>query len=241
MSSLASHTVEPALGRRPRDASGFEMFHDGDTGLVHVVAHRLLDRDEHDRGHQLLGAWLANHSVSGSEGVHLHWHMMVFELAVGKWHEAHQRFMHEIQPAALGNDAFTDVPAALWRLRLAAQRPVRLPWATARTSALRGLTCGNGPYVTLHHLLALAGAGDAASIVRWVELDSHERPLLTAMAEGLRRYAAGNYAKAAAFLTPASRQVSELGGSRAQNQLFAWIADDAARRADAMPLSRRAA
>ena len=83
----------------------------------------------------------------------------------------------------------------------------------------------SSPYVELHHLLALAGAGDGSSITRWRgtrarDASSLSDHVLSRMAEGLGAFAAQDYSRAAVTLTATAPQVSRLGGSRAQNELF---------------------
>jgi hypothetical protein len=219
-----------------RDSSGFEIFSAGATGVAHDIAHQMLDKGEHEAGYQMLGAWLDAHDGQGSEWVHMQWHMGVFELALGYWDAAFARFHAEILPAAVdGEDALTDAPAMLWRLALAAPRSVELPWEAVRRRALESMERPSDPYVELHHLLALAGAGDLDGLDRWLsrrdsDEPSHPRRLVTRMAVALRAYAAGDYARAGWELAETVPDLSEVGGSRAQNELFADIEKDCWRR-----------
>lgn len=211
-----------------RDVSGFGVFSHGDAGEAHVVAHRMLDEARYELGHRLLGAWLGQHEGAGSDWTHLQWHMAVFEIAVGKWEAALTRFETHILPVATHtNDALTDAPALLWRLELTAPRPVSLAWEPVRDTALRRLTRPSTPYVELHCLLALAGAGDVDGLDRWLRskpaTDDPQTKLLAQMGVGLRAFAARDFEIAAAVLATAVPNVSLLGGSHAQNQLFEEI------------------
>jgi hypothetical protein len=212
-----------------RDASGFEIFSSGAAGVAHDIAHQMLDKGEHELGHQTLGAWLDAHEGAGSEWIHLHWHMGVFEIALGYWHAAYERFRAQILPAALGTeDALTDAPAMLWRLALAAPCAVDLPWEPVRVRAVFSMRRPSDAYVELHHLLAFAGAGDLDSIDRWLARPRSDelpvrRRLVVRMAEALRAYAAGDYRNAGWLLDETVPRLAEVGGSRAQNELFADI------------------
>ena len=215
---------------RAPDISGFGVFSHGDAGEAHLMAHRMLDAGRHELGHRLLGAWLEGRDGSGSDWTHLQWHMAILEITVGKWEHALARFETHILPVATHTyDALTDAPAMLWRLDLAAPRPVSLAWEPVRTIATRRLTRPSTPYVELQCLLALAGAGDLDGLDRWLR----ERPtskdpqanLLVQMGIGLRAFAADDYELASVVLAAAVPKVSELGGSHAQNQLFRDIAD----------------
>jgi hypothetical protein len=220
-----------------RDVSGSPLFCDGASGLAHVVAHGLLDAGRPVEGHRALGAWLATHEGGGSDWTHLQWHMAVFEIATGRWTSAFNRFARHILPAVATGDAYTDGPSLLWRLSLTSPGRVEIPWEPARKAAIEGLRRPSSPYVELHHLLALAGAEDASSINRWRNTRVHDGSsltdhVLTRMAGGLGAFAAQDYSRAAVKLTATAPQVSRLGGSRAQNQLFELIAQEARSRAE---------
>jgi hypothetical protein len=209
------------------DMSGAPIFSQGDKGRAHVFAHRMLDLGRHAQGHEQLGRWLSAQTGEGSAWVHLQWHMLVFELAVGAWHDAHDRFVREVLPAAnKRGDAATDGPSGLWRLSLSAKDAVALPWQQVHASALARLGAASDPYVTLHDLLALAGAGDTESIDYWerhhvVEGD-HGR-ILRAFGRALRSYAEGDFETSARTFAQALPGLPAIGGSRAQNELFVDI------------------
>jgi hypothetical protein len=176
--------------------------------------------------------------------------MLVFELAVGRVDDAVTRLRRELVPAAASTDhALTDAPAALWRIQLAADRPVPLPWQLIGATARAQLDRKRNPYVTLHNLLGLAGAGDTDTIARWL---AHHRgwtatdQTLRAMALAFRCYAGGDFDLASAAFAAGLPGLSALGGSAAQNQLFTDLYRDARRRAaatdhrDVAPLWRAA-
>lgn len=223
-------SYQPSAHATPiRDSSGYTVFSAGDAGAAHVMAHRMFDDDQIELGHQLLGEFLRTHSGSGSDWVHLHFHMAVFELAMNDWDAAYARFMKEILPVAADTEeALTDAPALLWRLAMTARGPAELPWQDLRNTALRRMQRPSEPFVELHNLLALAGAGDRASIDRWLESRTGVQPsrrqqLVRQMAVALRACVSGAYEYAAAVLRRVVPQLSEVGGSRAQNELFRQI------------------
>jgi hypothetical protein len=215
---------------RSHDVSGFGVFSHGDAGHAHVMAHRMLDEGRHELGHRLLSEWLEGRDGSGSDWTHLQWHMATFEIGVGQWEAALKRFENHILPVAAHTyDALTDAPAMLWRLKLAAPRPVTLPWEPVRATAVHRLTHPSSPYVELHCLLALAGAGDIEGLDRWLHgrrvTEDPPTRLLAQMGVGLRAFAAHDYELSAALLATAVPRLSELGGSQAQNLLFQEIAE----------------
>jgi hypothetical protein len=221
--------IEPMPRTQSHDSSGFGVFSHGHAGQAHVIAHGLLDQARHGLGHRLLGAWLEQHEGNGSDWIHLQWHMAIFEIAVGRWEDALMRFQTHILPVATRTqDALTDAPALLWRLQLTATKPVSLEWGPVRDTAKNRLRWPSSPYVELHCLLALAGAGDVAGLDHWLRSRSasHDlsNDLLTQMGVGLRAFAVSEHELAAVVLGAAVPKVAELGGSRAQNQLFAHLA-----------------
>ncbi len=247
MSALQSYrenaqvAIVPANAQvqRIRDISGFALFSAGEAGSAHVMAHRMLDQDRYDLGHQRLGTWLDGRSGAGSEWIHLQFHMAVFELALGDWEAAFARFQEHILPvAATTDDALTDAPALLWRLSLAASAPVELPWEPVRMRAIARMRQPSEPFVELHNLLALAGAGDLASLDRWLQRQrpadrSRNDHLVERMAVALRAYTAGDFQQATTVLAGVVPYTSEVGGSRAQNQLFKQLEQASRRKASA--------
>jgi hypothetical protein len=150
---------------------------------------------------------------------------MVFELAVGQWESARDRFTQHVLPVVDRDFAPTDAPSALWRLQLA--RPeARLPWAPVHANSVRHFVDREDPYALLHDLLALCGAGDVARLDAWAQVAPVRVPrqaTLRLMAFALARFAAEDYRAAAEGIEEALPHIPQLGGSRAQNELFAEI------------------
>ncbi len=213
------------------DACGHPLFCAGDIGTAHVAAHRYADAGRMVEGYQWLRKWLDGRAGSGCDWVHIQFHMATFELAVGRWPDAYERFLAHILPAAeRGEEALTDAPALLWRLQLSAPDPVEMPWDVLRQAAMRHLGTTEDTFIELHNLLALAGAGDLDSIERWLnavpELGDPVRIcLLRRVAMALRAYTRRTYQQAVNVLGSVLPHLALIGGSREQNRLFADIAE----------------
>jgi hypothetical protein len=209
-----------------QDISGFRIFDQGALGQAHVLSHRLLDLGRYAQGHEELGEFLEGRVGQGSEWIHVQWHMLVFELAVGEWESAYGRYLQHIQPSAASDSkALTDAPAALWRLALA-RNSAELPWEEVRKTAIAHLDSPKGHYAELHSLLALAGAEDTAGLDRWLlsrPATSPEERTLQQFAAALRSYTAGDFGRAVEVFEEALPKLAALGGSRAQNELFVDI------------------
>ena len=207
------------------DSSGFALFSEGELGRAHVFAHRMLDQGRIAQGRRLLGRWLDGRTGAGHHWVHVQWHMALFELEHGEWEAARVRFQRYVLPAAIATeDALTDAPALLWRLQLAAHGAASLPWTPVAATARRRMWRPCKPYVQLHNLLALAGAGDVAALGWWLRRGPHGASrvevLLQRMGLALQAFTTGAYDRAAHLFAEAVPQVTEIGGSRAQNRLF---------------------
>ncbi len=219
-----------------RDISGFAAFNTGDAGATHVASHELLDSGRFEEGYRFLGDWLQQHTGSGSDWVHLQWHMAVFELSTGRLGDAFDRFEHSILPAVSSNEALTDGPSLLWRFLLSGTGAIDIDWSAVRGAAMARHSPEGDPYVELHNVLALAGARDLAILDEWLDgyissvADERCRALLP-VAWALRSFASGDYQVAAQLLRRAVDGVSSLGGSNGQNVLFVQICDEASLRA----------
>jgi hypothetical protein len=221
-------STKPQTAAIALDASGYEVFSDGDQGAAHVLAHRMVDTGQYELGRQLLGGWLDGHTGSGSQWVHLQFHMALFELATGHWEAAHRRFLDHVLPTAESSeDALTDAPALLWRLALSASDGTQLEWEPLRQSALKRMRRPSDPFVELHNLLALAGAGDLPSLDTYINsctADSTRMHLVCKVVTALSAYVKGHYRRAAELLRGLLPRIPEIGGSRAQIQLFEQMA-----------------
>ena len=231
---MNDHTViaTPSTGQQPiavaRDVSGYEIFSRGDQGAAHVLAHQMVDTGQFELGRQLLGSWLDGHSGSGSQWVHLQFHMATFEIATGHWDAAYRRYLHHVLPtAASSEDALTDAPALLWRLALSAADGTQLEWEPLRQTALERMRRPSDPFTELHNLLALAGAGDLNSLETYISsctVDSSRVHLVCRLARALSAFVKGQFCRAADLFRALLPRIPEIGGSRAQIQLFEQMA-----------------
>lgn len=234
---LETGNTNPHAAAIALDASGYRIFADGDQGTAHVLAHHMADTDQYELGRQLLGEWLAGQTGSGSQWVHLQFHMAIFELATGHWEAAHRRYLDHVLPTAeRSEDALTDAPALLWRLALSAPEGMELEWEPLRRTALASMRRPGDPFIELHNLLALAGAGDLGSLNRYTKsctADSFRMHLVCKLAMALSAYVRGHYRRAADLFCRLLPRVPDIGGSRAQIQLFEQMATASRRKATA--------
>lgn len=238
---MSSHSVNDTSSRNPDaaaiavDVSGYRIFSDGGPGEAHVMAHHMVDTAQYERGRQVLGRWLDGRTGSGSQWVHLHFHMAIFELATGHWDAAHRRYLEHVLPTAeRSEDALTDAPALLWRLALSAPQGTELEWEPLRQTALKRMRRPSDSFTELHNLLALAGAGDLGSLDKYMRTrtaDSFDMRLVIKLAAALLAFVNGHYYRAADLLWRLLPRIPEIGGSQAQIQLFEHMAAASLRKA----------
>jgi hypothetical protein len=225
IAQIDKHPTRPAT-----DSSGYRIFSGDEAGQAHVMAHRMLDQGNPLRGYRLLGDWLEGRQGRGSNWVHLQFHMAVFELAVGEWPAARRRYLDEVLPAAeRGEEALTDAPQLAWRLMLAAPEAFDLPWEPLRNTAVLSRAQALDSWTEMHNVLAIAGAGDLECLAYWTGPEirnggTEGAHAVRRLAIALGARAQGRHRRAARLLDSLVSRISELGGSRAQNQLFELIA-----------------
>ena len=114
---------------------------------------------------------------------------------------------------------------------------MELPWQALRDTALRNLGQSGDCFVELHHLLALAGAGDTGALEAWLSdraATGHQgEHVVRRLAMALRAYVGGAFHQAAQLLESLLPRFGDVGGSQAQNALFADIASSSWRHLNA--------
>jgi hypothetical protein len=227
MRSASFGPTTPTRSTVLRDISGFALFSDGVAGEVHVAAHRALDSGRLAEGHLELRGWLGDRAAHSSGLVHLHWHLLVFEIAARDLEAANRRLERHLLPAVVFREAKTDAPSALWRLRVAGREPSSASWQKAATHAKAALQHEKSPFVVLHHLLALAGAEDHRALEAWNRRCSAARKQghLQTYALGLEAFARGDYELATELLCRSADALGQsCGGSDAQSGLVCMVA-----------------
>jgi tetratricopeptide (TPR) repeat protein len=201
-----------------------------DVWGLHAVAHVLEMGGRTREGRKWLGAQRLRWGDCGAFGQHLLWHLALFHLSDGDSERALALFDEGIQPARDGD--FRDVANAvslLWRLE---QEGVDVGhrWRGLHELAHeRRLDCTYA-FASLHYLMALLAAGDepaareciAAMRKRSRGNGNDQAPVLAlagvALAEAL--LAATVPGPNTAELGRLARELPQLGGSRAQQDVF---------------------
>jgi tetratricopeptide (TPR) repeat protein len=164
---------------------------------------------------------------------HMAWHIALFQLELGRNHEALALYDTAIRSEK--TDDFRDIANAaslLKRLEIAGLQ-VGNRWEELADIAERRVNDRQLAFADLHYMLALLGAGRFGTAETMVKgmIDAHvstHNDLLLAdvaapVAAGLVAFAAGKMAEAVAFLEPMQGRLQAVGGSHAQRDVFQQI------------------
>jgi hypothetical protein len=218
----ARRTAERALEIEPRN-----------PWAHHCVAHIYLRRDEQHDGVRVLESFLPIW-MSVGRVIHCHnaWHLGVAYVAQLERARARETFAHHvwgITPELIVEQA--DAIALLWRIEMAGE-PVTEYWAALADHAEAHVDERYMPFLDAHFAFALARAGRAAALEQ-LEARVEERaarndaealrswaPVGRALIKACAAYAKGDAARAANLLDPVMQNVTVVGGSDAQVDLF---------------------
>jgi len=198
---------------------------------AHTMAHVLFETGDVAGGEAFLGSWLPGYERAATIFSHLAWHQALFALQSGKAADVLAIYARDLAPGVCPGTpviAIADAASLLWRCDLyGVERPpeTRRELSAFATAAFprAGIT-----FADLHCALALAAAGDGERLDRLIaELRERERdgkqpagPVVTALAEAIADFAAGDYERVVDRLLPVRPQVVRVGGSNAQREVF---------------------
>src|SRR5262245_12870444 len=214
----AVHAAETAIARNSRDA-----------WAIHALAHALYELAAFDEGVGRLPPaihpcqhlnWFRNHLV---------WHLALMHLSRGDYGRAvaMSRAAFERAPSAIAGDLHDSI-ALLWRQDLLGL-PSGARWAPFATIARERLDRQGLLFHAAHLGMAVAGAGDWATAETQIEMLRRRVPkdatglvgdVLIPLVEGLQAFARREYEVSIARIEPLGPRIVELGGSRAQRDVF---------------------
>jgi hypothetical protein len=196
---------------------------------VHSLAHALYESASYDDGVTKLPP--AIHPCRGVNWFrnHLLWHLALLHFARGEYARAAKigRAAFERAPSSIAGELHDSI-SLLWRLELVGQ-PVGARWAPF-TAIARGRVNRMGLlFHAAHVAMALAGGGEWATAKAHLETMRARAPkdptglmgdVLAPLVEGLHAFAQADYATTIAKIEPLRPRLVELGGSRAQRDVF---------------------
>ncbi len=250
-------TAEVAVARNPRDA-----------WAVHALAHTLYEMGASRAGISLLPPAIHPCTHLGWFRNHLLWHLALMHFATGDYARVSTmaRAAFERRPSSVAGNLHDSI-SLLWRLELCAVN-VGERWQPFAAIARDRLDRQGLLFHAAHLAMALAGAGEWATAEQQLDMLRARAPkdrtgvvgaVLIPLTEGLHAFAAGDYRRVIERIEPLRSRIVELGGSRAQRDVFhdtlleacfragdagrawRWLAERVARRADAYWVTRKEA
>ena len=215
----AERAAERALAADPQDA-----------WAVHALAHALYEGARFADGITRLPPAIHPCTHLGWFRDHLLWHLALLHLAGGDVARAGvmARRVFERAPSAIAGELHDSI-SLLWRLELAGRPPGVARWQPFAAIAKSRLDRQGLLFHAVHLTMALAAAGDWATVAEQRALLEARIPkdrsrligaVVLPLADGMQAFAAGDYPRAIARIEPLRPRVVELGGSRAQRDVF---------------------
>ena len=212
--------TERALTLAPRNAHA-----------AHAWAHVCYEQGADGDGAKFVAGWMPDYPKAGSLHCHLSWHRALFELGLGRSQAALALYDADIRPGASQCAPFStlvDSASLLWRRELAGAAPAPGAWGSVADHARVSFPAIGVSFADVHCAVALAAAGDARGLARWVELLREglaqgrvpAGEVVPTVAEAMHAFAEGRYEDVIRGLAPIVDQFVRVGGSWAQRDLF---------------------
>jgi tetratricopeptide (TPR) repeat protein len=196
----------------------------------HSVTHVFFEKGQADQGSDFLGNWLQGFDHRAPYRVHLSWHQALFQMAQGRYQQALQLYQEDIRPSVVARSAasLADSASLLWRWQLYGGEPPPVPWAEVRDQAATAAGRPGPAFRDAHAALAFAAAGDTETLDRMTTRLATEaehgnvlaQEVTLPLGRGIAAFAQGDYAGAAHLLEPLYSQLTRIGGSHAQREVF---------------------
>ena len=233
----AARMAQVAIQKNPRDA-----------WAVHAFAHSLYEMAAFDAGIRHLPPAIHPCTHLGWFKNHLLWHLTLMHFAAGEYERASQlgRTIFEREPSSIPGDLHDSI-SLLWRLELAGL-DVRERWPPFARIAAGRLDKQGLLFHAAHLAMALSAGGDWTVADRQLamlkERGARDRSgvaggVLVPLVEGIHAFSARDYRRAVERIEPVSSRIIELGGSRAQRDVFHDTLLEACFRAGDLDRARR--
>ena len=215
-----------------------------DAWAVHAVAHVMEMQGRHREGVDWVAGLERDWSVTNNFRFHLYWHQALFHLERGETDAVLALYDRQIA-SDLDADMYLDVcngASLLWRLEMYGV-DVGDRWKDLARVSLRHAEDHELIFVSLHYLMALIKGGEpqaAATLASHLECYANAATTQgrvaarvgTATAEALAALASGDAATVVEALYPVRYDLTCIGGSHAQRDLFHEMLITAAVEAD---------
>ena len=196
----------------------------------HSVTHVFFERGDPEGGGGFLGNWLLSFDKRATYHVHLSWHLALFELAMGRYQQTLDLYESDIRPSVVAKSpsSLADSASLMWRMQLYAGVVPPVPWQEVRDQAAPAADRPGPPFRDAHAALAFAAAGDDESLGRMMDGlrevankgNAVAEEVTLPLVQGIHAFAQGDYQEAVQRMEPIAGQLTRLGGSHAQREVF---------------------
>ena len=200
-----------------------------DAWGIHALAHALYELAAFDAGITRLPTAIEPCTHLGWFRNHLLWHLALMHMGRGEYEVASDfgRRVFEGAPSSIPGDLHDSI-SLLWRLELLG-REVGDRWQPFARIAGERLDRQALLFHAAHLAMALAASGDWATAERQLGMLRERgardrtglvRDVLVPLVEGIHAFAGRDYPRAVERIAPLTPRIIELGGSRAQRDVF---------------------
>ena len=222
----------------------------GDLWAIHSVAHVLEMQGRSAEGVKWLDYTPEQWAHKNPFKAHVWWHAALFLLAQGQDDRALD--LYDKALCSVNSDTYVDVSnqaALLKRIEMSGV-DVGDRWKALAEHSEKRIHDHMLPFRDAHFCLALAANGNFDAARRHIESMTAfsaqgegwraeaTRDILIPLCEGMIAYEAGDYDKAIELFWPMRHEISTIGGSHAQRDLFAQIMCDAAVHSSKLAVAR---
>lgn len=197
---------------------------------AHSVAHVHFETGDISQGADFLGDWLEGFDRRVAYRVHLSWHQALFQLAMGRYANALSLYENDIQPAVASKSyqALADSASLCWRMYIYGNTAPVVSWGDLVELAAPAAQRPGPSFRDAHAALAFTAAGDEASMDKLIDglKDLSDKGSAVAtecmlpLVQGIAAFGRGEYSEAAQLIGPVFPQLTRVGGSHAQREVF---------------------
>jgi len=199
---------------------------------AHARAHGYYEAGDAAGGAGFIEGWLPRYDRKSQLHGHLSWHLALCELARGNPDRAGALYADAIRPTVSHAPplfSLADSASFLWRWQIYGESPLRDgEWAEIAAHVQGFFPRAGMHFADIHAILAEAACGDRARTsercARVREFVATGRlpqgPIVPDLCAGAAAYARGDYALAADTLGAALPELTRVGGSHAQREVF---------------------
>ncbi|MDE2778453.1 MAG: tetratricopeptide repeat protein [Chloroflexota bacterium] len=202
----------------------------GNAVAAHSVTHSYFEYGDAATGGNFLGDWLEGFDARAHYHTHLSWHQALFELALGRYDEALQLYEDWIRPTAINKNisGLSDSASFMWRMTIYGGEAPPKPWDEVKEQAAPAATTPGAAFRDAHAALAFAASGDRELMDQMIGRlrtnaengNIFAKEIVLPLAQGIDAFAQQDYNTAVDYLEPVFPQLTRIGGSHAQREVF---------------------